>query len=560
MSQFSSTLDVPPRRELVLQFLPTVPVQEEPQVQSDLVGILDGDWGFYEGVDSPRNNLEDLDCQPNLFHLEKLKDKCFELGCVAFNSNGDLKQRLLPKKDWVKLENWDGSLRITKCGLWVKTMDPSIELKRFIVGQTDAVRVVSATIQKWRAGWLDEGSPPVFLFLGSSGVGKTEMAKRMAAIVHPENEDGLIRFDMSEYQQKHDVQKFIGAPPGYIGCERGGQLTKKLLNKPDSVVLFDEVDKAHPDVLTVLLQLFDDGRITDGQGKTVQCRRAIFVMTTNLVKNEISQQAKVLRKYLAPRDVEVKFHRSHIDLCRLNGTFEPQGEFSDREYYQNLSENVVLFYCPGEGDNDGRWVFAESLFDSNVLARSVATDKANVVGLSGSRKLWERGIWVTLKSDFVGSTDLDANKRRSDRRFMPDKVEPILKNHFKRDEFIGRINSKVLFLPFTDKELTQLAEIEVKKVILRAKQKFHIKVECDPHVMEKLKDDYEIQYGARSIKYAVERQILNKLSGFHAKGAIGEESVVKFYVEQDGPIQVTIENSYVQPHDVQNGECCDEIY
>lgn len=104
------------------------------------------------------------------------------------------------------------------------------------------------------------------------------------------------RLDMSEYQEKHEVAKLIGAPPGYIGHDDGGQLTKRLKKNPNAVVLFDEVDKAHPDVLTVLLQLFDEGRLTDGQGKTIECKDAIFIMTSNLASEEIAQHALELRK------------------------------------------------------------------------------------------------------------------------------------------------------------------------------------------------------------------------------------------------------------------------
>ncbi len=146
-------------------------------------------------------------------------------------------------------------------------------------------------------GWVDDDHPLVFLFLGSSGIGKTELAKQIAKYLYKDKgSDSFIRLDMSEYQEKHEVAKLIGAPPGYVGHDDGGQLTKRLKKCPNAVVLFDEVDKAHPDVLTVLLQLFDEGRLTDGKGKTIECKNAIFVMTSNLAATEIAEHGLQLRR------------------------------------------------------------------------------------------------------------------------------------------------------------------------------------------------------------------------------------------------------------------------
>lgn len=131
-------------------------------------------------------------------------------------------------------------------------------LKQYIVGQTAAIETVAAAVRRKENGWADEEHPLVFLFLGSSGIGKTELAKQLARYMHRDDPSAFIRLDMSEYQEKHEVAKLIGAPPGYVGHEEGGQLTRALARRADAVVLFDEVDKAHPDVLTVLLQLFDE--------------------------------------------------------------------------------------------------------------------------------------------------------------------------------------------------------------------------------------------------------------------------------------------------------------
>ncbi|XP_071289704.1 mitochondrial disaggregase isoform X4 [Agelaius tricolor] len=169
-------------------------------------------------------------------------------------------------------------------------------LKEHIIGQENAIATVGAAIRRKENGWYDEEHPLVFLFLGSSGIGKTELAKQTAKYIHKDIKKGFIRLDMSEFQERHEVAKFIGSPPGYVGHEEGGQLTKKLRQCPNAVVLFDEVDKAHPDVLTIMLQLFDEGRLTDGKGKTIDCKDAIFIMTSNVASEEIAQHALQLRQ------------------------------------------------------------------------------------------------------------------------------------------------------------------------------------------------------------------------------------------------------------------------
>ncbi|MCS0602755.1 AAA family ATPase [Streptomyces sp. LP11] len=161
------------------------------------------------------------------------------------------------------------------------------EMHARIVGQDEAVTAVSQAVRRNRAGMGDPNRPVgSFLFLGPTGVGKTELAKTLAALLFGE-EDRLIRFDMSEFQEKHTVARLVGAPPGYVGYEEAGQLTEKVRRKPYSVVLFDEVEKAHPDVFNTLLQILDDGRLTDAQGRTVDFRHCVIIMTSNIGAHRI---------------------------------------------------------------------------------------------------------------------------------------------------------------------------------------------------------------------------------------------------------------------------------
>ena len=160
------------------------------------------------------------------------------------------------------------------------TLDETLHKR--VVGQDEAVQAVTEAIQRSRAGIQDPNRPiGSFLFLGPTGVGKTELAKTLASALF-DDENNLVRIDMSEYMEKFSVSRLIGAPPGYVGYEEGGQLTEAVRRKPYSVVLFDEVEKAHPDVFNVLLQVLDDGRITDSQGRTVDFKNTILILTSNL--------------------------------------------------------------------------------------------------------------------------------------------------------------------------------------------------------------------------------------------------------------------------------------
>lgn len=160
-------------------------------------------------------------------------------------------------------------------------------LHKRVVGQDEAVEVVSDAIRRARSGLKDPKRPVgTFIFLGPTGVGKTELAKALAEFLF-NDEDALIRIDMTEYMEKHNVARLVGAPPGYVGYEEGGQLTEKVRRKPYSVVLFDEIEKAHPDVFNIMLQIFDDGRLTDSKGRTVDFKNTVIIMTSNIASDLI---------------------------------------------------------------------------------------------------------------------------------------------------------------------------------------------------------------------------------------------------------------------------------
>ncbi|KAG2172336.1 hypothetical protein INT43_004878 [Umbelopsis isabellina] len=338
-------------------------------------------------------------------------------------------------------------------------------LKSRIVGQLGPIHAVASAIRRKQNGWHDEDHPLVFLFCGSSGVGKTELVKghpshtyhlpALASHLHGKNIDkGFIRIDMSEFQHKHDVSRFIGSPPGYVGFEEGGQLTEKLKDCPNAIVLLDEVEKAHPDVLTIMLQLFDEGRITDGKGTTVECKDAIFVMTSNLAQHQIADEAELLR-------LEAKT------------------------------------------DHDSQ----------------------------------STGI----NSDDAKQTRLDTEKTQSDkpdnditlsRRFIDRVIYPILYDHFGRDEFLGRINEVLFFLPFDEKELKEITSRELMRWAEKAKKRHNITLTWSPDVVDVLVEGYNIRYGARSIKYEVERKVVNHVAKLNENDEVTDGGRVHVTVQE----------------------------
>ena len=207
-------------------------------------------------------------------------------------------------------------------------------LHKRVVGQDEAVQAVTEAIQRSRAGIQDPNRPiGSFLFLGPTGVGKTELAKALAEALF-DDENNLVRIDMSEYMEKFSVSRLIGAPPGYVGYEEGGQLTEAVRRKPYSVVLFDEVEKAHPDVFNILLQVLDDGRITDSQGRTVDFKNTVLILTSNLGSQELLGGIKA--------DGEISEDAKERVMALLHRSFRP-------EFLNRLDE--IVFYKPLTKEN-----------------------------------------------------------------------------------------------------------------------------------------------------------------------------------------------------------------
>ncbi|MGH9410603.1 MAG: AAA family ATPase [Vicinamibacterales bacterium] len=202
-------------------------------------------------------------------------------------------------------------------------------LHQRVIGQEEAITAVANAIRRARAGLQDPNRPlGSFIFLGPTGVGKTELARALAEFLF-DDEQAMVRIDMSEYQEKHTVSRLIGAPPGYVGYEEAGQLTEAIRRRPYSVVLFDEIEKAHPEVLNVLLQLLDDGRLTDGKGRTVDFKNTVVIMTSNVGSHVIADAA------LKTGEINEGVRREVLDVLRAQ--FRPE--------FLNRVDEIIVFHA-----------------------------------------------------------------------------------------------------------------------------------------------------------------------------------------------------------------------
>ena len=209
------------------------------------------------------------------------------------------------------------------------------DLHQRIIGQEEAVVAVAEAIRRSRSGLSDPKRPiGSFIFLGPTGVGKTELAKALSQFMF-DDENNMVRVDMSEYMEKHTVSRLIGAPPGYVGYDEGGQLTEAVRRRPYRVVLFDEIEKAHPDVFNILLQILEDGRLTDGHGRTVDFRNTVIIMTSNLGTEGVRRQPFGFRTDNQDGEDELKKLKDSVDTA-LKGAFRPE--------FLNRIDEIIVFH------------------------------------------------------------------------------------------------------------------------------------------------------------------------------------------------------------------------
>lgn len=303
---------------------------------------LQGAQQYKEALDKARTDMEAARREGNLAKMSELqygvipdleaKIKAAE----ASEAEGDGQMHLLRNKVTEEeiaevVSRWTG-IPVSRMmeGEREKLLRMEESLSAKVVGQTEAVKAVSDAIRRSRAGLSDPNKPNgSFLFLGPTGVGKTELTKSLADFLF-DSQDAIVRLDMSEFMEKHSVARLIGAPPGYVGYEQGGYLTEAVRRKPYSVILLDEVEKAHPDVFNILLQVLDDGRLTDGQGRTVDFRNTVIVMTSNL-GSQIIQELAGESNYDAMKSAVMEV---------VGGHFRPE--------FVNRIDDIVVFHPLGK--------------------------------------------------------------------------------------------------------------------------------------------------------------------------------------------------------------------
>ena len=312
------------------------------------------------------------------------------------------------------------------------------ELHKRVIGQDEAIRAVADAVRRSRAGLQDPKRPiGSFIFLGTTGVGKTELAKALAEFLF-DDETMMTRIDMSEYQEKHSVSRLIGAPPGYVGYDEGGQLTEAVRRKPYSVVLFDEIEKAHPDVFNTLLQVLDDGRLTDNKGRTVNFKNTIIILTSNLGSEYIREQ---FAKLDSP----------------INGTM-PDG--------------------------------------------SSAKDSIPAVNREAVIEETKRTVMEQLK-------------------------------HTIRPEFLNRIDETIMFEPLTQTEIREVVKLQISAVEKMLAQNGIQLTLSDDAIDLLTREGYDPEFGARPVKRAIQRLLLNDLSRAILAGTVSRDHQIRVDAEGD---------------------------
>ena len=299
-----------------------------------------------------------------------------------------------------------------------KLLNLETELHGRVVGQTQAVTAVADAIQRSRAGLSDPNRPIAsFLFLGPTGVGKTELSKALAAQLF-DSEDAMVRIDMSEYMEKHSVSRLIGAPPGYVGYESGGQLTEAVRRRPYAVILFDEVEKAHPDVFNVMLQILDDGRVTDGQGRTVDFTNAVLILTSNIGSQSIldlggddSQHSEMerrvndaLRAHFRPEflnrlDETIIFHSLRKDELRQIVGLQVERlrqRLADRKLDLSISESATDWLADAGYD---------PIYGARPLKRAIQKELETPIAKAILSGRYSEGAEVTVSVDSSAEND-----------------------------------------------------------------------------------------------------------------------------------------------------------
>jgi ATP-dependent Clp protease ATP-binding subunit ClpC len=361
-----------------------------------------------------------------------------------------------------------------------------------MIGQERAVKAVAAAVRRGRAG-LKSNARPIgsFIFLGPSGTGKTELAKTLAEVLFG-LDDAMIRFDMTEFMEKHEVAKLLGPPPGYVGYEEGGKLTEAVRRKPYSVVLFDEIEKAHPDIFNILLQVLDDGRLTDNKGRTISFKNTVVICTSNIgsvmIQDQLLKKASNTDGEQGPSNVELEVEAGSQDVKRVAEVEQLNTEYTDMK---------------------------PDSIDASMRGQKADLNEPD----------------LPMGHQFVDEQDGDMSSK--DYSMLKEMVMGELRKFF-RPELINRFDEVVVFEPLQFKHMKQIVELQLKTL-----SKLLEEQNLGLTVTEKAKEQIVIAgfdpvYGARPLRRAVQRLLENPISEMIiTKGLTEGDIVVIDYVDDD---------------------------
>ena len=366
-----------------------------------------------------------------------------------------------------------------------KLLRMEAELHKRVVGQNMAIEAVADAVRRSRAGLQNERRPiGSFLFMGTTGVGKTELAKALAEFLF-NDENMMTRIDMSEYQERHSVSRLVGAPPGYVGYDEGGQLTEAVRRKPYSVVLLDEIEKAHPDVFNTLLQVLDDGRLTDNKGRTVDFKNTILIMTSNVGADII----QTFMENLPPEEAPSAENEPNVEP--RSGLY-PRGDSQPTESLQKGGEESLQ----KGGEDSLRKEREESLLErreESLRARMLAECR--------------------------------------------DEVMEVLKRTV-RPEFLNRIDEVIMFEPLSQTDIRQILRIQIRDLQSKLSENgvtIEFTQEFEDYMSTK---GYEPAYGARPVKRLMQKELVNLLAKSILDGHVRRDSVILIDVK-DGQILIS---------------------
>jgi ATP-dependent Clp protease ATP-binding subunit ClpA len=460
--------------------------------------------------------------------------------------------------------------------LELKEMDRLValegEIGRRVKGQNRAVRSVARAIRRARSGLRDPRRPVAsFLFCGPTGTGKTELCKSLADTYFG-SEKNMIRIDMSEFMEKHSVSRLIGPPPGYIGYESGGQLTEAVRRSPHSVVLLDELEKAHPDVLNILLQVMEDGILTDGKGRTVNFKNTILVMTSNIGSKRILDLSRL----------EEATHLSSASTPRINGSPLVSSSWAEpmkpEEILKRMQNNPKAASLLMQASSDPEIWGAIRTAMGGSPADLLKTAQSNPVVANFLRDLWgviEEGESVkstgegnpisgvnAIRSSFqetlsqwsdsaanafasglmnqVGSSSTESPHSASDIDLYI-KLTEVVKEELEstmKPELLNRIDEIVIFSRLDTTHLSMIAELMIDKVLERARLEHNLKLTVKPSLLARVLYEGSAnanQFGARPLRRATQRYIEDSLSDAIVQGFLKEGEVAEIDLAQISP-------------------------